>query len=122
MGQMMTDDPSWCSESAKEKPINVSLHDLPSNLLFDIERAGDRLVNKATQLISNRTANLSECFMSIRAKMDERKEINRIQPGLFEHHCIVAGLSMILGSGWIETTLKYLFGSYSPVTVTFCGC
>ena len=40
-------DPSWCSESAKEKPINVNLHDLPPNLLFEIERAGDRLVNKA---------------------------------------------------------------------------
>ena len=59
--------------------------------------------------------------MSIRAKMDGGKQINRIQLGLFEHRCIVAGLSMILGPGWIETTLKYLFGSCSPVTETFCG-
>ena len=51
MGQITTDDPSWCSESAKEKPINVNLHDLPPNLLFDIKRAGDRLVNKAAQVI-----------------------------------------------------------------------
>ena len=47
MGQMMTDDPSWYSESAKEKPFNVNLHNLQSNLLFDIEQTGDRLVNKA---------------------------------------------------------------------------
>ena len=55
----------------KRKPISVNLHDLPPNLLFEIEQAGERLVNKAEQLISNRTTNLSECFMSIKAKMDE---------------------------------------------------
>ena len=112
-------DPSWCSESTKEKPVNVNLHDLPPNLLFEIERAGDRLVNKAAQLISNRTTNLSECFMSIRAKMDGGKQINRIQSGSFEHRCMAAGLSMTLGPGWIEDTLKYLFGSCSSVTETF---
>ena len=56
-------DPSWCSESAGQ-------NHLPPSLLFEIERAGDRLVNKAAQLITNRTTNLSECFMLIRAKMD----------------------------------------------------
>ena len=74
-------DPSWCSEAAKETPVSVNLHDLPPNLLFKIDRAGDRLVNKATQLISNSTTNLSECYMSIRAKMDGGKQINRIQSG-----------------------------------------
>ena len=114
-------DPYWCSESTKEKPINVNLHDLPPNLLFEIEQAGDRLMNKAAQLISNRTTNLSECFMSIRIKMDGGKQINRIQSGSFEHRCMAAGLSMTLGPGWIETTLKHLFGSCSAVTKTFCG-
>ena len=78
-------------------------------------------MNKATQLVSNRTTNLSECFMSIRAKMDRGKQINRIQSGSFEHHCMAAGLSMTLGPGWIKTTLKHLFASCSAVTETFCG-
>ena len=42
LGIHETCDPSWCSEAAKEKPTNVDLHDLPPNLLFEIERAGDR--------------------------------------------------------------------------------
>ena len=93
-------DPSWCSEAAKETPVSVNLHDLPPNLLFEIDRAGDRLVNKAAQLISNSTTNLSECYMSIRAKMDGGKQVNRIQSGSFQHRCMTAGLSMILGPGW----------------------
>ena len=59
--------------------------------------------------------------MSIKAKMDGGKQINRIQSGSFEHHCMASGLSMTLGPGWIETTLKHLFGSCSTVTETFCG-
>ena len=112
-------DPSWCSEAAKETPVSVNLHDLPPNLLFEIDRAGDRLVNKAAQLISNSTTNLSECYMSIRAKMDGGKQVNRIQSGSFQHRCMTAGLSMILGPGWIETTWKRLFGSCSTITETF---
>jgi len=38
------------------------LNDLPPNLLFEVERAGDRLVNKAAQLVSNQATNLTECF------------------------------------------------------------
>ena len=53
--------------------------------------------------------------------MDGGKQINRIQSGSFEHRCMAAGLSMTLGPGWIETTLKHLFGSCSAVTETFCG-
>ena len=102
----------------KSQPINFYLHDLPPNLLFDIEQAGDRLVNKATQLISSRTTNLSECFMSIRAKINGA---SKLISGLFECRCMAVGLSMTLGPGWIEITLKYLFGSCSPVTETFCG-
>ena len=93
--------------------------DLPPNLVFEIEQAGDRLVNKAEQLISNRTTNLSECFMSIRTKINEGKQINRIQSGSFEHSCMAARLSMTLGPGWIETTLKHLFGSCLSITETF---
>ena len=66
---------------------------------FEVERAGDRLVNKAHQLIGNETTNLTECFMSVRAKMNGGKQTNRIQSGSFEHRCMTAGLSITLGHG-----------------------
>ena len=72
--------------------------------MFEVERAGDRILSKAAQLISNNATNLSECYMSIRAKMDGGKQINRIQSGSFEHRCKAAGLSLTLGPTWIETT------------------
>jgi len=34
----------WCSEAASSHPKNVNLDDLPRNLLFEVEQAGDRLV------------------------------------------------------------------------------
>ena len=109
--------PSWCSEASKQKVTN--LHDLPPNLLFEVERAGDRLVNKAAQLITNKTTNLSERFMSIRAKMDGGKQINWYQSGSFEHRCMAAGLSMTLGPGWIEYTLEHLFIHTAIYTYTY---
>ena len=111
--------PSWCSESGRQNEVTNNLHYLTPNLLFEVERAGDRLVNKAAQLITNKTTNLSECFMSIRAKMNGGKQINRIQSGSFEHWCMAAGLSMTLGPGWIENTLEHLFESCSSITKTF---
>ena len=72
--------------------------------MFEVERADDRIVSKAAQLISNNTTNLSECYMSIRAKMDKGKQINCIQSGSFQHCRMVAGLSLTIGSRWIETT------------------
>ena len=39
---------------------------LPPNFLRDAESAGDRLVAKASQLIQNKTTNITENFMSIR--------------------------------------------------------
>ena len=111
--------PSWCSESGRQNKVTNNLHDLPPNLLFEAERAGNRLVNKAAQLITNKNTNLSECFMSIRAKMDGRKQINQIQLGSFEHWCMAAGLSMTLGPGWIENTLEHLFEFCSSITKTF---
>ena len=56
--------------------------------------------------------------MSIKAKMNEA---SKLISDSFECRFVAAGLSMTLGSGWIEITLKYLFGSCSPVTKTFCG-
>ena len=107
-------DPFWCSEAAK---VDVNLHNLPLSLLFEIDRAGEHLVSKAAQLIANSTTNLSKCYMSIRAKMDGGKQVNRIQSGSFQHHCMTAELST-LSPGLIETTL-HLFVSCSSITETF---
>ena len=57
--------------------------------------------------------------MSIRAKMDGGKQVNRIQSGSFQHHCMTAGLSTTLSPGWIETTWKHLFVPRSSITETF---
>ena len=115
-------DPSWCSEVGNHQSGNTNtLHDIPPNLIFEVERAGDRLVSKAAQLISNNTTNLTECYMSIRAKMDGGKQINRIQSGSFEHRCMAAGLSLTLGPGWTEAAWKHLFGTCSTVTEKFAS-
>ena len=42
------------------------LSQLPPNFIHDVESAGDRLVAKASQLIQNKTTNITENFMSIR--------------------------------------------------------
>jgi len=105
----------WCSEAARDKPSNANLNDLPPNLLFEVEWAGDRLVNKAAQLSSNQTTNLTDCFMSVRAKTDGGKQTNRIQSGSFEHRCMTAGLSLTLGPTWAVDTWNHLFTTPSPI-------
>ena len=74
-------DSSWCSVKASNQPSNKTCN-VPSNLLFELERAGGRIVSKAAQLIQDQTTNLSECYISVRAKMDGGKQINRIQCNL----------------------------------------
>ena len=69
-----------------------------------VDRAGDRLINKASQLIDDQTTNLSECYMSICSKMDGGKQINRIESGSFQHRCMGAGLHLTLGPSWIAET------------------
>ena len=54
---------------------NVNLDDLPPNLLFEVEQAGDRLLNKAHQLISNKTTNFTECCWFEQKWMEENKSI-----------------------------------------------
>ena len=88
-------------------------------MIFELDRAGDRLISKASQLIDDQTTNMSECYMSVRSKMDGGKQINRIQSGAFQHRCMAAGLRLTLGPGWIAETWESLFGSCSNVTSTF---
>ena len=93
--------------------------ELPVYMLFELDRAADRLINKASQLIDDQTANISECYMSVRSNMDDGKQVNRIQSEAFQHRCMVAGLRLTLGPGWIAETCELLFGSCSNVMSTF---
>ena len=112
-------DSSWCTSAGTGK--GRSLDEFPINMLFELDRAGDRLINKASQLIGDQTTNLSECYMSIRSKMDGGKQINRIQSGAFQHRCMAAGLRLTLGPGWIAETWQSLFGSCSNITSAFAN-
>jgi len=62
----------WCSEAASGHPKPINLDDLPPNFPFEVERAGDRVVNKAHQLINNKTTNLTECL----SQFEQRWKIN----------------------------------------------
>ena len=111
-------DSSWCSVAAGNHTSKTSSNNIPPNLLFELERTGDRLVSKAAQLIQDQTTNLSECYMSVRAKMDGGKQINRIQSGPFQHCCMAAALRLTLGPTWIAGSWKHFFGSCSSVLIT----
>ena len=84
-------------EEAREGDSTTNLSELPDDLFFRIQRAGDRLVSNASSLITNSTSNLAECFMGIRCKFDGGKAFNRIQRGSFQYRCYGAGLRFQLG-------------------------
>ena len=73
---------------------------IPDDLFFRIQRAGDCLVSMASELISNSTSNVTESFMNIRCKFDGGKFFNRIQRGSFHHRTYGAGLRYQLGPDW----------------------
>ena len=56
--------------------ISLNRSALPDDLYFRIQRACDRLVSLAPQLISNSTSNAAECLMNIRCKFDGGKYFN----------------------------------------------
>ena len=82
-----------------------------NDLFFRIQRAGDRLVSMAPQLISNSTSNVAEAFMNIRCKFDGGKFYNRIQRGSFQHRCYGAGLRFQLGPDWISKAWSQTTGT-----------
>jgi hypothetical protein len=79
---------------------SVSIQTLPDDLFFRIQRAGDRIVNIASQLVTNQTTNLAECYMNIRCKFDGGKFYNRVQRGSFQHRCYGVGLRFQTGPDW----------------------
>lgn len=90
------------NEEDEARGINASCDrkNIPDDLFCRIQRAGDRLVSMAPQLISNSTSNVAEAFMNIRCKFDGGKYYNRIQRGSFQHRTYGAGLRFQLGPDW----------------------
>ena len=93
-----------------------SIDNLPAGLFRAVDTLGDRLVAKAPQLISNKTTNICENFMSIRCKMDGGKYFNRVQSGSFHHRCMAAALRVQCGPIW-----KVLFHSVGETLYTGCN-
>jgi hypothetical protein len=89
-------------EEAREGDNTTNKSDIPDDLYFRIQRAGDKLVSNASSLIKNSTSNLAECFMAIRCKFDGGKVFNRVQRGSFHHRCNGAGLRFQLGPDWMS--------------------
>ena len=58
---------------------------LPTGLMNEVLKKGDRIVSLAAQLVTNKTSNMAETYMSINAKFNGGKQVNRIQRGSFEN-------------------------------------
>ena len=105
-------------DEAREGGDNsVSRNNLPDDLFFRIQRAGDRLVSMAPQLISNKTTNLAECYMNVRCKFDGGKFYNRIQRGSFQHRCYGAGIRFQMGPDWSSQIWSRATGT-KPAQIT----
>ena len=83
-------------DEARGGDYSIKCHNIPDDLYFHIQRAGDRLVSMAPQLITNTTANLAECYMNIRCKFDGGKFYNHMQRGSFQHGV----MEQVFGSRW----------------------
>ena len=57
---------------------------LPTGLMNEVLKKGDR-ISLAAQLVTNKTSNMAETYMSINAKFNGGKQVNRIQRGSFEN-------------------------------------
>ena len=80
----------------------------PPDFINDVESCGDRLVSKAAQLVTNKTTNISENFMSIRCKMDGGEYFNRVRSGSFQHRSMAAALRVQYGPGWTTSILNQM--------------
>ena len=104
-------------DEARGGDNSVSIKTIPYDLFFRIQRAGDRIVSIASQLVSNQTTNLAECFMNIRCKFDGGKFYNRVQRGSFQHRCYGAGLRFQMGPDWSSLAWSRATGT-EPGTIT----
>ncbi|KAL9975222.1 hypothetical protein ACROYT_G012355 [Oculina patagonica] len=95
---------------------------LPAGLMSQILKKGDRIVSLAPQLVSNKTSNSAETYMSINAKFNGGKQVNRIQRGSFEIRCAGAGLCFQHGAGFHSKVWEQCIGEKAgPVLEAHCA-
>ena len=97
-------------DEARGGDSTVNASDIPDELFFMIQRAGDKLVSSAPALITNSTSNVAECFMGIHCKFDGGKVYNRNQRGSFHHRCYGAGLRFQFGPDWASQIWQQVTG------------
>lgn len=68
------------------------------------------VVQKADRLIGNYTSNLAENWMSIRAKFDGGKVVNRCQRSAWNTRCYAAALRKNMGPSWSPITWQRVTG------------
>ena len=93
---------------------------------------GDRLVSKATQLVQNKTTNLSTNFRSVRCKMDGGKYINICMDISvpFESHDQCTGESCCKYSlsrrsalhTYLENTVRGTYALFWAIVIMVCFC
>ena len=84
-------------ENSRQKLPPVPLN---NELMIELNIIMNRYVAKASRLLGNFTSNLAECWMSIRAKFDGGKQINRVQRGAWNARSMGAGLRFNYGPNW----------------------
>ena len=97
-------------EEARSVPPESTTSLLPKGLIEKIKASGDRLVAMSSELITNQTSNLAECYMGIRALYDGGKHFNRVQSGSFQTRCYAAGLRIQSGPQWQGEVLEKTAG------------
>ena len=90
---------------------SINRKTIPDDLFLHVQRAGDKLVNMASQLVANKNINLAECYMNMRSKFDGGKFYNHIQRGGFQHLCYRAGQQSQIGSDWSSQVWSRAIGT-----------
>ena len=85
------------------------LDSLPPVLLRSVQAVGDRLVSKSTQLIQDKTSNLS-CLSDPRASITTTSSQVR---------CMAAALCLQLGPGWVAALWQQHFGEPEAAMLQF---
>ncbi len=88
---------------------------LHMEMIASVHQLLQRSINKADSLIGNFTSNLAENWMSIRAKFDGGKMINRCQKSSWNTRCNVAALRKNLGFSWSPIAWERITGQPAPL-------
>ena len=74
--------------------------DMLPEMFKDIQQIMATYAGKASQLISNSSTNLAECWMNIRQKFDGGKQVFRGKRGSFNHRSTGSSLRFMFGPQW----------------------